>query len=604
MKTNIFNVKEKDKRKIIIEEEKTKNPFLLFFKKHPKSILMFTALLTVCLILVSIGIAFSAFQASTDFDISYLNGDSDEIISNNDPNIKDEDVKEELLGEISRTEGVVLLVKTFMDKNNNVIYYFSDKTSIVVMSDGKIYRISSTENGNYGIDENGNISSESKKILVKSTTSTLQDGTIITYYSDGTAKLEHNNITVFVRDSNNIKLNAGVTLDNIVPSGVSISTKTTKQSTTTLTTFTDNTKLIIKDDKKYIINPNSKITESDTSITYDQNNAFSIINEKKLQDETTVTYFENGSAIITDKKGNTIYVKKSGDIVIKSNQIYEIKTNNYGYSKKTINCNDGKKVTYFDNGAAIIKYPDGTKEYIEDSNEIIYDINKNISTNPTAIKQKSVKKTTDGYDVINFDNGKSEVIKKDGTSFIIDTDKLIFDTSGNITSDDNKNSNDSDNSDSSNNNTDSDNNNQNNTDIEEEAPLEGMYVSEAENKYNETKSIEYTNFIIKNTSNKTKKFRIVIEEVSNYSKYNATRLSPGYVKFQATVGDNFVAATNLNNKTWTDENRKVNYVIYDGSIGAKSTKEVALTLYVDYAELDNNEQDKAFIGTIKVYVNS
>ena len=133
MKTNIFNVKEKDKRKIIIEEEKTKNPFLLFFKKHPKSILMFTALLTVCLILVSIGIAFSAFQASTDFDISYLNGDSDEIISNNDPNIKDEDVKEELLGEISRTEGVVLLVKTFMDKNNNVIYYFSDKTSIVVM---------------------------------------------------------------------------------------------------------------------------------------------------------------------------------------------------------------------------------------------------------------------------------------------------------------------------------------------------------------------------------------------------------------------------------------------------------------------------------------
>lgn len=602
MRTNIFNIKEKKKNKIVIEEEKTKNPFLLFFKRHKKFILLSLVLLTSCLILVSIGLAFSAFQASTDFDISYLNGSSDEVISNNDPNIKDEDVKEELLGEISRTEGVVLLVKTFMDKNNNVIYYFSDKTSIIVMSNGKIYRISSKENGDYGIDEKGNISNEAKKILVKSTTSTLQDGTIITYYSDGTAKLEHNNITVFVRDSNNIKLNAGVTLNNIVPSGVAISTTISKKNETTLSTFTDNTKLIIKDDKKYIINPNTKITESDTSISYDQNNSFSIINEKKLQDESTVTYFENGSAVITDKKGNTIYVKKSGDIIIKNNQVYEIKTNSYGYSKKTINCKDGKTVTYFDNGAAIIKYPDGTKKYIEDSNEIIYDANKNISSNPTTINQKSVKKTTDGYDVINFANGKSEVIKKDGTSFIIDTDKLIFDTSGNITSNEKENPNNEEND--QDNDQDNNNENNNNNDTEKEDPLEGMYVSEAENKYNETKSIEYTNFVIKNTSNKTKKFRIVIEEVSNYSKYNATRLSPGYVKFQATVGDNFVAATNLNNKTWTDENRKVNYVIYDGSIGAKSTQEVALTLYVDYAILNNSEQDKTFIGTIKVYVNS
>ena len=607
MKTNIFNVREKKEEKIVIEEEKTKNPLLLFLKRHKNFIMLSILLFLGSVVLIGIGVAFSLFGQSTDFDISYLNGSTEEIKTNINPEIKDEDVSEKLLGAVGREEGVIILVRTFMDSNNDVIYYFSDKTSIIVKADGTIYRVSANKDGNYGINENGTIDSTAKQVQVKSTTTTLADGTIIINYSDGTAKVTHKNITIFVRNSNKVKINNGVAFKNVTPSGVSLATETNKVNNTILKKFTDNTNLLINPDgKRYIINPNSEVKVDGSNINYDKNNTFSTLEEKKLSDNTTVTYYENGSAIITDKSGNMIYVKKSGDIIISGNAVYEIVTNSYGYSKKTINCSDGKTVTYFDNGAAIIKYPDGTKKYVENSDEIIFDGNKNISSNPTTVEQISTKKTKDGYDVINFNNGKSEVIKKDGSSFIIDTSKLIFDSSGNITSEEKKkdSTNDKDNTDKN-----KDNNKKNNTETSEndtvfEDPLEGMFVSEAEHKFNTEKSIEYTNYLIINNKNRKKKFSIVIEEVENYNKYNAKRLEPKYVKYQATVGNNYVSATRLDDRIWQDENNKTNYVIYEGNIAAKDTIEVAITLYVDYAELDNTKQDSSFIGTIKTYVIS
>ena len=388
--------------KIIVEEEKTKNPLLLFFRKNKKMLLIFLILLALSTLLVSVGGAIITIQKSQEFDLSFLNGSKKEITTNNDPTIKDEDVEEELLGPIARHEGVILLTKTFLDSDNNVIYYFSDNSAIIVKSNGKIYRVSPLENGNYGIDEKGNINSKAKKILVKATTSTLKDGTVITYYSDGSAKLEHNGITTFVRDSNNIKLDAGVSLKNVVPSGVSISDNITKKSDITMITYTDKSKQITINNQKYILNSKIDTTVDNENIAYDSNNIFKVRKETILKDGNTITYYENGSAVITDNDNNTIYVKKSGDIVIKNKKIYEIITNKYGYSTITKKTNDNKKVTYFDNGAAIIENKDGTKSYIEDNNDIIYDSVNKIKGSPSQSNQKSVKKTTDGYTVINF----------------------------------------------------------------------------------------------------------------------------------------------------------------------------------------------------------
>ena len=584
MKTNLFRVKEKKEEKIVIEEERTENPFLLFLKRHKNFIITSLILLGISSLLITIGLAFSLFQPSTEFDISFLEDTNEEVISNVDPNLNEDDYKEEILGAVGRSDGVVILVKTFMDSNNDVIYYFSDKTAIVVRADGKIYRVSADSNGKYGIDENGKIAESAKTIQVKSTTTTLSDGAIITNYTDGTAKIEHNGITIFVRDNTKIKLHNGSSLKNVVPSGVALNESTEKGNNATLNTFTDKTKLVTTtDNKKYIVNPNANaVMNNNQDVTYDRYNSYGVLEEKVLSDDNTVTYYENGSATIINKNGNKIYVKKAGDIIIKDNAVYEIITNKYGYSKKTFNTSDGKKVTFFDNGAAIIQYPDGTKKYVENSDDILFDANKNITSNPQTSGQKDIRTTTDGYKVINFDNGKSEIIKDDGTSFIVDTSKLIFDSEGNITNKDkdkDKDKNDDKDKDNSGNNT------------TEGDPLEGMYVSEAETKYNDKKNIQYTKFLIQNTNSKPKRFRIVIEEVKDYSKYNATRLEPKYVKYQALIGTTFISNKRLVEDVW-DNNGTVNYVIdnyilYEGTINAVSTIEVTITLFVDYSELDN-----------------
>lgn len=589
MKTNLFRVREKKKKKIIIEEEKYKNPLILFFLRHKSFILMSIGLILICIMLISVGLAFSLFRNTGDFDITYIEGD--EIIKpNQDPSINDDDIMEELTG--VRTEGVVILTDRFMTNNGDIVTYYSDGISIVVKADGNIYKVFSNDKGEYGVDRDGNFIDGFIKGKLSSRSETLDDNTVITYYSDGTAQVEHNNIIVYVRDSDNIEVD-GSSLDEIVPSGVSIESSNSNKSNVNVTKFSDGTYLINSNGNEYLVNKNSKITDTDNYIGYDKNNSFAVIEEKKLLDNNTITYFEDGSCVITDSTGKNIYVNKSGDVVIKKDKIYEIISNKEGYSTYNKRCSDGKVVTYYDNGAAVITEVNGDKTYIEDSGNIIYGVNGNIeSIREEGSEVESAGKLETGEKVTNFENGKSEIINKDGTSYITDSTniKLVEDE-------------------------------EEKPEEPEEEPEEepdkegegdgsgggkvdtsGIYISDAEHEYNDSKSIETTTFIIKNKETSTKRFRIVIEEVSDYSKYNTDRLDPQFVKFQAVIGGDYVASTKLTNNIWIDSDGSVNYVIYDGEVKAKSTVDVNLLLNVDYAPLDNSYQDKGFIGTIKVYL--
>ena len=591
MKTNNFSVKEKKEKRIVLEEERTKNPLLLFFRRYKNFFMLFLISLLVCMLLASVGIAFSLLRGSNDYDITYING-GELINSNNDPSIDDEDVKESLLGEVARAEGVVVLVESFMSGQGDVISYFTDGTAIIVQSNGNIYRVAPLADGNYGVDRNGKISDSAKRIAVSSTVSNLSDGSIITYYSDGTAKVELKDETIFVRDSNNIKLDNGVSFAYTVPSGVALTKSIYKVSNNYfVTTFTDGTSLITLNDKMVIVNKNIKVTVDGDSVSYDKHNTYSVIGEQTLKDGNKVTHFSNGSAIITSSSGDVIYVKKSADILLKNQKLYEIITNDYVFSRSVVKSPDGRTVIYFDNGSAIIVLPDGTRQYVEDSDDIIYDENKNITSNPNVSNQISERKTTNGDVVYNFDNGKSQVIKSDGSSYIVDTDTLKFLPDGNITDepvDVDKNKNDDD---------------KKNPDEDNIDPSAGIYISEAENKYNTYKNIQDTTFIIRNDNNRPRYIKITIVEVSDYKKFDTVRLNPRYVKFQATVGDVYVPAQALNHNIWRSIDGVSNYVIYDGRIGAKSTLDVSLSLYVDYTDITNEYQNTGFLGTINVYVN-
>ena len=583
MRTNIFKVKEKDERRkrIVIEEEKTKNPFLLFFRRHRMVFLLIIGTIIILSLLVSVGFAFSILRGSNDYDISYVEG-GDKINSNNDPSIKDEDIKKDLLGEESRGIGIVVLVKTVMSSSGDVISYYTDGTAIIVGANGKTYRVFPLKNGNYGVDDNGKVNSNATKIYVESTTTTLSDGTIITYYTDGTAKVELKGETIFVRDSNNVKMDNGSTFVSAAPSGVSLTKNISKGNAGSFIEFTDKSTYVSLDNTKYIVNRNKGVSMRDGNISFDKNNSFGILGEKTYKDGNTITVFENGAAIIKDKKGNVIYVKKSGDILLKSKSLYEISPNDYGYSMSTVRCGDGKYVIYYDNGSAVITYPDGSREYVSDSDTILYDNQKNIVSNPDGSIKVSEKITVDGDKVYNFSNGKSQVIEDDGSSYVVDTDKLTFKSTGEI--DDSKNDNPSHGS--------------------GVKPGEGLIIREVENKFDdEFKNINSTTMIIKNNNRKKKLLRITIQEVGNYRKYNTSRLDPQFVLFQATIGTSYVPRTSLTDHTWVDSDGNTNYVIYEGNVNASDSVLVKLSLYVDYANLDNRYQNKGFIGTIKVYVD-
>lgn len=587
MKTNLFKVREKKEKRIIIEEERLKNPFLLFFKRHKNFIITSGIMIAICLILISTGVAFSLFRGSNDYDISYIEGD-ETIGSNNNPELDDEDIKDELLGEIAREEGIVLQTKTFMSAQGDVISYFTDGTSIIVQSNGKIYRVAKNDKGEYGVNENGKISGF--KILVTSTTSTLMDGTIVTNYSDGTAKVEHKGQTYFVRDSHNVKVSNG-SLDTLAPSGVAPTKETTKVSESTLKKFTDNTHLIIKNNGKIIVNKKTEVITNENNIEYSSQNSFGVIEEKTCKDGYTISYFTNGSAIITDKVGNITYVKKSGDIIVKHQKLLEILYNPTGesHSRATLNIANGKKVTYFDNAVAIIINNDGTRQYVDDNEDIIFDDNRNINSNPTSHKQISEGIIETGQTAYNFSNGKSQVIEKDGKSYIVDTDSLNF-IKGEKPEEkpEEKPSHD----------------------YPLENPWEYFDISEARHSYgNAAQSIETTEFSIKNKTKESKKLRITIEEVENYREYNINRLDPQFVKFQATIHsdkgeDAFISSDKLTDNTWEDAEGKKQYVIYEGTIIPTDMQKISLVLNVNHEPLTNDDQNKGFIGKIRVYVDT
>lgn len=587
MKKNEFRVKKKNEKLVVLEEEKGKNRLLLFFRRNKKLLVISIILLFLCLLLVSVGIGFSLFRGSNDYDITYITG-GEEIDTNNDPDINDDDVENELLGEISREDGIVVLVETFMTSKGDVISYYTDGTAIIVMSNGKIYRVSPNDKGEYGISKSGKIDDNGMRILVTSNTTTLSDGSIITNYSDGSAKVELNGEVIFVRDSNNIELTNGVSFNKANPSGVALNKNFTRTSKGGVNYFSDNTALVTINGDKYIVNKNTIVSIDGDKINYDKKNSFNMISEKTYSDGNTIAHYSNGSATITDKDGNVIYVKNSGDLTLKDKKLYEIIPNDKGYSRGTINISNDTKVVYFDNGAAIIVYHNNDRVYVSDSDSIVYDSNNNISSEFEQSKLVSIMVTEDGELAYNFDNGKSQVIQNNKSSYIVDTDSLSLrpiEDEGDKPEEDKPSVDDG-------------------VVPEPVDPGEGIIISEAEHEHNDFKNVQSTTFTIRNNNTTNKTLRIVIQEVTNYKNYNTSRLDPRYVKFQATVEDDYVPASSLTSNTWTDSNGVVSYVIYDGVLRAKSTVDVALSLYVDYSLLNNSHQNKGFIGTIRIYVDA
>ena len=110
----------------------------------------------------------------------------------------------------------------------------------------------------------------------------------------------------------------------------------------------------------------------------------------------------------------------------------------------------------------------------------------------------------------------------------------------------------------------------------------------------------------KNTSKAN--YMIVLEETNNYKKHNITRrLSTEYINYNVYVNGNIVKDKVLNNKLDNTSgiiNKKNNYLIYEGEIEKLSELSIKIGMWISYENITNEYMNSAFIGTMKVYVES
>ena len=694
---NELKVKKFDnkKKKIIIEEEnKKKHPLLLFFFNH-KLLSLLLLLLALMFFIIGLQIAISNLNGSIDpndiltsLQMDFHDGSGDVNLNGNKP-FTDDDAKRKLYekyGNIGLKDGVILEVKTITLSDKTIIYY-SDGSAMILNKNGSIVRVSSLEDGSFGVDDKGNIKDGAKTLNVKLIdTINLKDKTIIKYYSDGSAEITCKGKKIFVRDGSTIKLSKNNEyIIKVNPSGISFLKEEKKLAHNIIKYSSDGTSKVTIDGKEYVIRNDKDIKIKGNDISFPNNNAAVVINTKKLEDGTVVKYYSDGSAEVIKTDGEIIFVRQSGDILYKDNErIREIIEDNIGYKIYEKDTPNGDKVIIFDDGSAVIVHPNGSKEYVNENSDIKYAENNNIKVIEETgkdnryevdLKDGTVitiyedgdavidyingnKKYVSDYDdikfnedgniktitgeisnpknnkvlpdetiVTEFENGVIEVVEPNGDRYLIKDTDIVYDEDGNI---------------------DKIINNENKevgkntlpdgtivTEFEDvdkvmiEYPDGTVIITDKDNiKYDEDGNIEDidtglvvdmedkeeddeidNDITITNPTNKDLKYRLVIEETDDYSKYNVKRLPADFVKYQIDVDYNNSTPKYLNNNIWTMGDilegglkiEKDTYILYEGVIDAKSSVDINLSLWLDYENMTNENQNSAFIGTIKAY---
>lgn len=694
---NELKVKKFDnkKKKIIIEEEnKKKHPLLLFFFNH-KLLSLLLLLLALMFFIIGLQIAISNLNGSVDpndiltsLQMDFHDGSGDVNLNGNKP-FTDDDAKRKLYekyGNIGLKDGVILEVKTINLSDKTIIYY-SDGSAMILNKNGSIVRVSSLEDGSFGVDDKGNIKDGAKTLNVKLIhTINLKDKTIIKYYSDGSAEITCEGKKIFVRDGSTIKLSKNNEyIIKINPSGISFLKEEKKLAHNIIKYYSDGTIKVTIDGKEYVIRSDKDIKIDGNNISFPNNNAAVVIDTKNLEDGTVVKYYSDGSAEVIKTDGEIIFVRQSGDILYKDNErIREIVEDNIGYKIYEKDTPSGDKVIIFDDGSAVIVHPNGSKEYVNENSDIKYAENNNIKVieetgkdnrYEVVLKDGTVitiyedgdavidytngdKKYVSDYDdikfnedgniktitgeisnpknnkvlpdetiVTEFENGVIEVVEPNGDRYLIKDTDIVYDEDGNI---------------------DKIINNENKevgkntlpdgtivTEFEDvdkvmiEYPDGTVIITDKDNiKYDEDGNIEDidtglvvdmedkedddeidNDITITNPTNKDLKYRLVIEETDDYSKYNVKRLPADFVKYQIDVDYNNITSKYLNNNIWTMGDilegglkiEKDTYILYEGVIDAKSSVDIDLSLWLDYENMTNENQNSAFIGTIKAY---
>ena len=123
--------------------------------------------------------------------------------------------------------------------------------------------------------------------------------------------------------------------------------------------------------------------------------------------------------------------------------------------------------------------------------------------------------------------------------------------------------------------------------------------------------MDIKNITLENNNQKESNYMIVLEETKNYQKHNVTRILPSeYINYNVYLNGNKINNQVLNNNIKgtskaSDLSLKNNtYLIYEGKLEKLSTVTVKIGMWISYETITNEYMNSAFIGTIKVYVES
>lgn len=702
MRKKEFTLKDFKEDEIVLLEKDDRGPIATFFYRYNKFILIALFILGLLMFTIGLGLTISQFGSSTSPEYTYKTieidlGDGSGLINLNTP-ILDDDVKQKLYnkyGNIALREGVILERETFRADGMTITYY-SDGSAFVIKDDGTIMRVSALEDGSYGIDRNGKLDEKAKYLeIMQKEVVDLENGQII-YYSDGCAVITKDGKKVLVRDGSNIKLDKDNEIIKINPSGVSYVDRVSGN----VTYFSDGTMIVVTNGQEYVIHNEKDIIINGSNITFPNDNAYGVVKNITLNDGTNIKYYGDGSALVTKNDGEKLFVRKSGDIVLNGNEyIYVIITQDR-YDKINEKDIDGGKILIFDNGDAVIKYDDGTMDYVEDVSQIKFDDDKITKIEGVPTEEHKDATLEDGTRVIIFDDESALIIDEDGNLTYVDDgkdiiygsdgnisridgeeydkvntdvlpdgtkihefedgtviiehtngefekvnkDDIVYDGSGNIDYIDRDPINDVgtgtlpdgskvtdfendmslvENPDGSAYITDNDNikyDDDGNIEPEEpeevppsdrpeepETPEEPEEPEEPEDP--SLDDPDYT-FEIPNDTDEDVRYRLVLEETDDYTPFDINALPAKYVKYELLADGNYVGDSYLNQNIWEIGSEledgltitKNTYILYEGIVKANSVAKVDLNLWLDYANMGNDMQNRAFIGTLKAYL--
>ena len=130
--------------------------------------------------------------------------------------------------------------------------------------------------------------------------------------------------------------------------------------------------------------------------------------------------------------------------------------------------------------------------------------------------------------------------------------------------------------------------------------------SKKEEQVNMDNIMSIKNINLKNTNDTISHYMIVLEETDNYDQYNITkRLDSKYINFNVLVNSDKINNQILNNNIKDDNKLENNtYLLYEGDLAPNEEAKIKLGLWISYENITNEYMNSAFIGTLKVYVES